>query len=498
MCLIIVIVGPAILYLLTLAPTILWEESAGWTLSVQQQEIDFFKSAAHGLHTILGILFSQIPFISSDLAYSQNFMSAFFGWLALLMLYAILFKLTGLPIAALIGTISLAVSQLFWHLSVITEVYSLFAFFTFLQIYILLSWRQSQRFYWLGLLGLALVGGLLVHTMTILFIPFFAIWVYYWSRQKKLVLILLSIIMLSGFIFFIFTTPGQNIGHHFITRTKLVFNNYIIPAQLPTQLLLYPFYLFYQFPLIGLFIGVLGILNCWKKDRSLLVFLSSLFISNIMLSSISYLRRAPYHALISYLVWAIMVGYGWPFVQEYFKNKRRSIIILIGLIILLPFLLYYLIPRWANQFNIELTPLARRIPAGSTNTYYLRPAKRHYTQTAQFVQEIIANLPTEPGIIFTEINVSAPLQYYINKGEKISPQLVLPDDLFGEPKVVIWQRIQALIESNLQRGRKAYLTNEKNFVVITQKKEYFNIVPLIKNEYQLTRHGNYLWEITFK
>lgn len=114
-----------ILYLITLSPTVTWGDSAKLTMFVHNTEISI-RQGYHPLHTIIGLLFSYLPF--GDYAYRQNLMSACFGALTVGLVYLILFRWTRSVVAAIGGALSLTVSHVFWMLSVINESYTLFAF----------------------------------------------------------------------------------------------------------------------------------------------------------------------------------------------------------------------------------------------------------------------------------------------------------------------------------------------------------------------------------
>jgi len=132
-----------ILYLKTLAPTVIWGDSAKLATFVYEFDLSI-RQGHHPLHTILGLLFSYLPF--GDYAYRQNLMSAFFGALAVALVYLILLRWTHSVIAAIGGALSLAVSHVFWLLSVINESYTLFAFLMVLMIWLATVWDEKKSY----------------------------------------------------------------------------------------------------------------------------------------------------------------------------------------------------------------------------------------------------------------------------------------------------------------------------------------------------------------
>jgi hypothetical protein len=137
----VVLVG-GFLYWKTLAPTYLWSDSAKLAIYVHQKFFGF-GWGIHGLHTLMGIVFSKLPF---ELAYTQNIMSAFFATLGLLFAYFTIFYFTENIFASLIGAFALGVSQTYWHYAVINETYAVDIFFRVLCLWLILHFRKRHDF----------------------------------------------------------------------------------------------------------------------------------------------------------------------------------------------------------------------------------------------------------------------------------------------------------------------------------------------------------------
>jgi hypothetical protein len=128
--------GVSIFYIYTLAPSLNWadgarmqldvmfEGSTYWSFDEARQvstdglPFDKLGVAAwdHPLYVMIAQLFRRLPV--SDPLYRINLMSAFFGVLAIAILYKLGRVLTGDPIAAALGALALAVSHTFWFHSV--------------------------------------------------------------------------------------------------------------------------------------------------------------------------------------------------------------------------------------------------------------------------------------------------------------------------------------------------------------------------------------------
>jgi hypothetical protein len=157
----------AVLYLTTLAPTVLYQQRPAMfdsaLLQAQVNVLGIGHPTGYPTYTMLAHLFTYLPV--GDPAYRVNLASAVFGVLAVVLVYAAGLKLTGRVLAAAIGALAFAASRVFWSQAVIAEVYTLNALFVALILFVLLLWRERRRD---GLLLLAafLMGLSLTHHIT--------------------------------------------------------------------------------------------------------------------------------------------------------------------------------------------------------------------------------------------------------------------------------------------------------------------------------------------
>jgi hypothetical protein len=142
------------LYIRTLAPSLLWGDSAEFqTLSYT---LGMTHPSGYMTQIMLGKLFTYIPL--GNIAYRVNLMSAFFGALAVAQVYLIVRMLGGFPIAGISASIMLALSQLFWRRALVAESYAIAASMVATIWLLFLFWRGTQNWVYLFLAGLA--GGL--------------------------------------------------------------------------------------------------------------------------------------------------------------------------------------------------------------------------------------------------------------------------------------------------------------------------------------------------
>ena len=142
------------LYIRTLAPSLLWGDSAEFqTLSYT---LGMTHPSGYMTHIMIGKLFTYIPI--GNIAYRVNLMSAFFGSLAVAQVYLIIRLLGGIPAAGISAALMLGLIPLFWRNTLVAESYAPAAGMITTVWLLLLGWRKTQHWAYLFLAGLA--GGL--------------------------------------------------------------------------------------------------------------------------------------------------------------------------------------------------------------------------------------------------------------------------------------------------------------------------------------------------
>ncbi len=155
-----------VLYLLTLAPTVLYytdEMKDSSVLQATAYTLGIGHPTGYPTYTILTHLFTYLPF--GDAAYRVNLASAVFGALAVAATYVVGTRLGGSIVTALVGALALGTSQLFWSQAVIAEVYTLHVLFLSAAILVLLLWRERRQDKYL-LLAAFMLGLAMTHHLT--------------------------------------------------------------------------------------------------------------------------------------------------------------------------------------------------------------------------------------------------------------------------------------------------------------------------------------------
>ena len=142
------------LYIRTLAPSLLWGDSAEFqTLSYT---LGMTHPSGYMTQIMLGKLFTYLPV--GNIAYRVNLLSAFFGALAVAETYWIMRLLGGLKLAALSASVLLALTEGFWWRALVAESYAPAAGMLATVWLLVLLWRNTGKWGYLFLSGMA--GGL--------------------------------------------------------------------------------------------------------------------------------------------------------------------------------------------------------------------------------------------------------------------------------------------------------------------------------------------------
>ncbi|HEY3476963.1 MAG TPA: DUF2723 domain-containing protein, partial [Anaerolineales bacterium] len=167
------------LYVRTLAPSLLWGDSAEFqTLSYT---LGMTHPSGYMTQIMFGKLFTYLPV--GNIAYRVNLMSAFFGALAVAETYLIVRLLGGWRIAAVGASLMLALMEGFWWRALVAESYAPAAGMLATVWLLVLLWRHSRRWQYLFLAGLA--GGLSLGIHSTVVMTSFAVLIFLLLSQPQ-------------------------------------------------------------------------------------------------------------------------------------------------------------------------------------------------------------------------------------------------------------------------------------------------------------------------
>jgi hypothetical protein len=372
-------------YVVSLAPTVLWGDSAKLALYVYQSFISFDLVGGHQLHTIIGKIFSFLPI--GDFAYKQNLMSAFFGSLTLSLLFSAMRNFSITRSAAFIACSALAVSHTFWMVSAINESYTLSLSFIAALLWLMGIFDKANNknlilCIFSFLLALSLTNGLLPIFMIPAFIYYFGLFENRKLLFKRLFGIAVFFVLgslMNMYIYFNYST-GSAGGVSVVSSLLSSFKSFSHPEYFLKEFIKYPVYLFYQFILFSFFIGVLGIKEMFNKNKKLLIFILVNLFCYILFSSNYMLQRKFYILTPTYLLFAIYLGFGCDavFKKSGVLYKQTAIVFgcLVLLLIVLPIGVYAYSPNVLRVMKVNPVNI-RSLPFRDNISFYMFPGKRN-------------------------------------------------------------------------------------------------------------------------
>lgn len=160
-----------VLYGLTAAPTIQWQDSGSLVVRVVTGQLINPLGLALS-HPLIYWLF-KVGTIVTPLspAHVASLVSAFFGACAVASVYLIGFMLTGSRLAAVLGAVGLMVANTFWRLSTTPESYTLVTALLLLEVFSIIKWDRMRDSKWLLMAFFANGVGLAAHNMALLTLP---------------------------------------------------------------------------------------------------------------------------------------------------------------------------------------------------------------------------------------------------------------------------------------------------------------------------------------
>jgi hypothetical protein len=296
-------------YVVTLCPTIYWEDSAAFC--AVHSLLGISHSPGFPVYVLMGRLFTMLPFAGS--AFYSNLMSAFWGSAALAMLFFLVLEIQKQArldrwlskLTAITAVLFWGFSSSFWLQAIRAEVYSLNIFFILTLTYLMLKWRRSSSttegaralLLFFFVLGLSLTNHpLLIVTLIPGFLLFILLTDYGTLLSLKR-LVFLAIFLLLGISVYLYLPirsgllPAINWGKPdswsnlvaYLLRTSQSAG----PSSATDIPYLNRFWFNLSFPVdqFGLplfWLGVVGAVSMFKSNRPALLLTFSLFCLNVL------------------------------------------------------------------------------------------------------------------------------------------------------------------------------------------------------------------------
>lgn len=385
------------LYLHCLLPSVAWSDGASYQKNCALLRLGT-SAWSHPLYVVIGKLFTMLP-VGTSLAYRVTLVSAFFGSLALALLYWASFRLftthldvprPAASLSALLAAGWLGTGNTFWVHAVQPEVYTLHASFIVTVFLVLLESvrRQSRRLFasaWF-LVGVAMTN----HVLVLLCVPSLVLYSY-WSRRRLVLkgtscttnaLVGAGALLLGSLPYWVLLTarwvsasaPNRPailkdaVGAGFLT-SLFPLGSAALQRGVGGVLEVYWFVahlVFINLLPTGVVLGVIGLLVLGRKARPLGMALAAGVGVNALFAMNFFVRDQFAFFLSSYVLWAPFVGAGGLTLMVGWRHGCHSgslseirwwaVPILVAATILLPIAFSRIVPGVFGDLDTRMLP----------------------------------------------------------------------------------------------------------------------------------------------
>lgn len=347
----IVFLALLVLYLNTLAPTVLTFDSA--TLQTKAYVLGIGYPTGYPTYIMLGKLFTYLPF--GDVAYRVNLSSAVYGALAGAVIYLTALRILSgeknffAHVSAGLAALVFATGPTFWTQAIQAEVYTLSVLFMVLTIYTLVVWRDAGKDGYL--LVAAFLAGLSMtaHMTSGLLLPAALLFVLLVDRTKLKNARLatkglgLFVLGLTPYLYIPIRAsmdPPSNyndtstLGDFWFILSGGNFKGQMFvfgPERLPERFGMFYGELVRQFPTALLAIVVLGVAVLLFKDRSMAALLGALLAGYLVFALEYGISDIQPYFIPTYLILALFLAAGLGWLVEWLREVARAFSIPRGL-----------------------------------------------------------------------------------------------------------------------------------------------------------------------
>ena len=369
---------PFLAYLRTLAPTVYGLDSAelttgAWTLGI-------VHSPGCPLYLLLGRLFCMLPI--GDVGYRMNLMSALFAAGAIVLLNAVLHRLTARRMIALATSWLLAFSYYFWTWAVVAELYALHLFIVGGLLLLVLRWKECPRAGRLWLIAFLFGLGMGNHMALLTLLPGFA-WLVGRDASQPLrdprVAVGALLSGLLGFVGIYLYLPLRHAAGPALDYVRDYFPNIhldswrgwlwmvggqmfrrhflqISPSDLIADAARLAHQLFSNFGLLGALTGMVGLVCGLRRDsesRDLTIALALMFAGHAGFILTYGVGDNIWMYSVVYLVWSVWIGLGLTAVATWLSNRGRADLVIV------PQAAAVALALWLLLFNYTHVDLSR-------------------------------------------------------------------------------------------------------------------------------------------
>ena len=406
------------LYAATLAPGVVWGDSASLAVHVATGRLDVGTAGDHPLFLLAGRAVLPFP---GDLAWKLNVLTAIWGALALTFVYAAAAKLGGSRLAGAGAAAALAVSHTFWHYSVATGVRTLNAFFLALLLWLVVDWRSKGA----GAARLVPPAAVFLLGLTnhlVLFLALPGIVFFVGATRPELVRPTRALGLLAGLTALGVTTlllyPDAREALSRLWYGPPPIYHYVLhwpgPVALAREIGFYFAYLVYQFPLLALVLGIAGLRRLLRTDPRAAVLLllvmgvnGTVFVKTTEWASLGSTKVTFY--LTDYVVFAIFAGLGLADAGR--RAGREAGAALLVALVVVPIATYAAAHWTLDRLGLDVVR-ARDLPYRDEVRFFLIPSKRGDDSARRYGEEVFRVARPDAVVVadFTPLSVLRYLQ----------------------------------------------------------------------------------------
>ncbi|MFC1677914.1 protein O-mannosyl-transferase family [Planctomycetota bacterium] len=413
-----VMLGAAVLYVVSCAPGSLWQDSGTIQYRVWHNDIEggMGLALAHPLFYILAIGIKYVPL--GEFAFRVNLVAAIAAAAAVANVFLLVRLWVGKNLPGFVAAVTFALSHTFWRHASIAETYTLYIAIFTAELIMLLLYAQSRRvgyLYWLGLLnGLAVANHMLGSIPLACYAVFFIVLLV--SKEigfKHLIIIVgLWIVGALPYEYLIVKNMIQS-GDVAGTVVSALFGDSWQEAVLNTSMsmrivkenIMWIALNFATPNILLLFFGLGSLYKAGPRRSFSNIIIAVLVLFFVFAFRYTIVDRYAFF-IPFYCVVSILIGVGVCVVIE---KKPKTLAMAILLLSFLPVGAYVFAPQMAKVVGIN-SGRERMIPYRDDLSFFLRPWKTGYHGADRFAREAL-DIVEDRAVIYSDGTTVYPLLY---------------------------------------------------------------------------------------
>ena len=408
-----------ILYSISCAPGILWQDSGLYQYRILHNDIEggLGLALSHPLYHLVGMIFKHIPI--GGFGYRVNMISAISGAFAVANVFLFVRLWLGRNAPAVVASLMLALSHTIWLHASIAEVYTLYAALYTAELVFLLQYFKTKRVGWLYLLGLFNGLSIANHMWGVIPLGCYGLFwlVLLTTKRMKIrdavIIALLWIIGAAPYEYLIVKNIFES-GQVGAVLASAAFGNEwqgdVLNASMSGRTVMENFmFMALNFPtpnILLFFVGCVGLFKFSPTRSFANVFAGMLILFFVFAFRYDVPDRfaffIPFYCLAS-----ILTGVGAGLLFDRFNCKVLAVIIL--LLCLLPTAVFYFAPSLAKRLEVGIGSRGD-VPYRDDYAFFLQPWKTGYRGSERFAEEALESVDRN-AMIYADSTTVYPLLF---------------------------------------------------------------------------------------